>query len=329
MSIPRRRFLQAAVAAALPVFPHNAFAQAFPSRPVTIVVGAAAGGPTDTLTRILADRMRVYLNQAVIIENNGAAAGSIAVGRVARAAPDGYTMGIGQYGNYVLNGAIYPLTYDLLNDFEPVALVASNPQAIVVKNDLPVKTLKELVAYLAANPGRATEGTAGAGSPSHVSGIYLQNVTGTRFTFVPYRGAAPAMQDLAAGQIDFMIDQASNSIPQVRGGRIRALAVTSKARMAAAPDIPTVDEAGLPGFYVAVWHGMWVPKGTPADIVAKLNAAMVDALADENVRKRLADIGQDIPPREQQTAEALRAYQKAEAEKWWPMIKAAGIKPEQ
>jgi tripartite-type tricarboxylate transporter receptor subunit TctC len=329
MSIPRRRFLQAAVAAALPVFPHNAFAQAFPSRPVTIVVGAAAGGPTDTLTRILADRMRVYLNQAVIIENNGAAAGSIAVGRVARAAPDGYTMGIGQYGNYVLNGAIYPLTYDLLNDFEPVALVASNPQAIVVKNDLPVKTLKELVAYLAANPGRATEGTAGAGSPSHVSGIYLQNVTGTRFTFVPYRGAAPAMQDLAAGQIDFMIDQASNSIPQVRGGRIRALAVTSKTRMAAAPDIPTVDEAGLPGFYVAVWHGMWVPKGTPADIVAKLNAAMVDALADENVRKRLADIGQDIPPREQQTAEALRAYQKAEAEKWWPMIKAAGVKPEQ
>jgi tripartite-type tricarboxylate transporter receptor subunit TctC len=330
MRIARRRLLQlAAGAAAIFVLPHTAFAQAFPSRPVTVVVGAAAGGPTDTLTRILADRMRVYLNQPVIIENNGAAAGSIAVGRVARAAPDGYTLGIGQYGNYVLNGAIYPLTYDLLNDFEPVALVASNPQAIVVKNDLPVKTLKELIAYLAANPGKATEGTAGAGSPSHVSGIYLQNVTGTRFTFVPYRGAAPAMQDLAAGQIDFMIDQASNSIPQVRGGRIRALAVTAKARMTAAPDIPTVDEAGLPGFYVAVWHGIWVPKGTPPEIVAKLNAAMVDALADENVRKRLADIGQDIPPREQQTAEALRAYQKAEAEKWWPLIKAAGVKPEQ
>jgi tripartite-type tricarboxylate transporter receptor subunit TctC len=330
MRIARRRLLQlAAGAAAIFVLPHTAFAQAFPSRPVTVVVGAAAGGPTDTLTRILADRMRVYLNQPVIIENNGAAAGSIAVGRVARAAPDGYTLGIGQYGNYVLNGAIYPLTYDLLNDFEPVALVASNPQAIVVKNDLPVKTLKELIAYLAANPGKATEGTAGAGSPSHVSGIYLQNVTGTRFTFVPYRGAAPAMQDLAAGQIDFMIDQASNSIPQVRGGRIRALAVTAKARMTAAPDIPTVYEAGLPGFYVAVWHGIWVPKGTPPEIVAKLNAAMVDALADENVRKRLADIGQDIPPREQQTAEALRAYQKAEAEKWWPLIKAAGVKPEQ
>jgi len=328
MTIPRRKFLHlAAGAAALPVLPGPASAQAFPSRPVTIIVPAAAGGPTDTLTRILAERMRVFLGQPVIIENNGAAAGSIAVGRVARAAADGYTIGIGQYGNYVLNGAIYSLTYDLLNDFEPVALVATNPQAIVGKNDLPAKTLKELVTWLQANPGKGSQGTAGAGSPSHVSGIYLQNVTGAQFTFVPYRGAGPAMQDLAAGQIDFMIDQASNSIPQVRGGRIKAFAVTSKTRMPAAPDIPTVDEAGLPGFYVAVWHGIWVPKGTPADIIAKLNAAMVDALADENVRKRLADIGQEIPPREQQTAEALRAYQKAEADKWWPIIKAAGVKP--
>jgi tripartite-type tricarboxylate transporter receptor subunit TctC len=317
MTIPRRVFLQAGVAAAaLAALSGAAFAQTSPSRPVTIVVPAAAGGPTDT-----------FLGQAVIVENNGAAAGSIAVGRVARAAPDGYLMGIGQYGNYVLNGAIYPLGYDLLNDFEPVALVATNPQAIVAKNDLAAKNLKELVDWLKANPGKATQGTAGAGSPSHVSGIYLQNVTGSTFTFVPYRGAAPAMQDLAAGQIDFMIDQASNSIPQVRGGRIKAFAVTSKTRMPAAPEIPTVDEAGLPGFYIAVWHGIWVPKGTPADIVGKLNAAVVDALADENVRKRLADIGQEIPPREQQTAEALRAYQKAEAEKWWPMIKAAGVKP--
>jgi len=328
MTFPRRTFLHlAAGAAALPALPRAASAQAYPSRPVTIIVPAAAGGPTDTLTRILADRMRVFLGQPMIIENNGAAAGSIAVGRVARATADGYTVGIGQYGNYVLNGAIYPLAYDLINDFEPVALVATNPQAIVVKNDLPVKTLNELVAWLAANPGKASQGTAGAGSPSHVSGIYLQSVTNTRFAFVPYRGAAPAMQDLAAGQIDFMIDQASNSIPQVRGGRIRALAVTANKRMPAAPDIPSVDEAGLPGFHVAVWHGLWVPKGTPADIIAKLNAATVDALADENVRKRLADIGQEIPPREQQTAEALRTYQKAEADKWWPMIKAAGVKP--
>jgi len=302
--------------------------QTYPSRPITIIVPSAAGGPTDTLTRILAERMTVSLGQPIIIEDQGAAGGTIAVGRVAQATPDGYTIGIGQYGNYVLNGAIYQLRYDLLTDFEPVALLASNPQLIVSKNAVPATDLKGLIAWLKANPDKALQGTAGAGSPAHVSGVYFQNSTGTHFRFVPYRGAAPAMQDLLAGQIDLLFDQASNALPQVRAGRIRAYAVTANSRLAAASDIATVDEAGLPGFYISVWHGLWVPKATPADVVAKINAAFVDALADPAVRRRLAELGQDIPPRDKQTPEALRAYQKAEIKKWWPIIKAANIKAE-
>jgi len=302
--------------------------QTYPSRPITIIVPSAAGGPTDTLTRILAERMTVSLGQPIIIEDQGAAGGTIAVGRVAQATPDGYTIGIGQYGNYVLNGAIYQLRYDLLTDFEPVALLASNPQLIVSKNAVPATDLKGLIAWLKANPDKALQGTAGAGSPAHVSGVYFQNSTGTHFRFVPYRGAAPAMQDLLAGQIDLLFDQASNALPQVRAGRIRAYAVTANSRLAAASDIATVDEAGLPGFYISVWHGLWVPKATPADVVAKINAAVVDALADPAVRRRLAELGQDIPPRDKQTPEALRAYQKAEIKKWWPIIKAANIKAE-
>lgn len=250
----------------------------------------------------------------------------MAVGRVARAAPDGYTICIGQYGNFVLNGAIYALSYDLLNDFEPVAVLAGNPQVIVSKDAVPARDLKELIAWLENNPDKASQGTAGAGSPAHISGVYFQNVTGTRFQFVPYRGAAPAMKDLLAGQIDLLFDQASNALPHVKAGRIRAYAVTAKNRLTGAPDIPTVDEAGLPGFHVSVWHGLWAPKATPKDIVAKLEASVTRALADPTVRQRLADIGQDIPPREQQTPEGLRAYQKAEADRWWPIIKAAGIR---
>jgi tripartite-type tricarboxylate transporter receptor subunit TctC len=272
--------------------------------------------------------MRSSLGQPIIIENQGTAGGSIAVGRVARAAPDGYTISIGQFGNYVLNGAIYPLPYDLLMDFESVALLASNPQVIVSKNAMPAQDLQGLISWLKQNPDKAAQGTAGAGSPAHIAGAYLQSITGTRFQFVPYRGAAPAMQDLVAGQIDLMLDQASNAIPHIRAGRIRAYAVTSKSRLGAAPEIPTVDEAGLPGFYVSVWHGLWAPKGTHKDIVAKLNAAVVEALADDTVRRRLAELGQEIPPRDQQTAEALTVFQKSEAEKWWPIIKAANIKVE-
>lgn len=304
----------------------TANAEPYPSHPITLVVPSAPGGPTDALSRILAESMRQSLGQPIIVENQGAAGGTVAVGRVARAAPDGYTICIGQYGNFVLNGAIYPLSYDLLNDFEPVAVLASNPQIIVSKNELPAKDLKGLIAWLKNNPDKASQGTAGAGSPAHISGVYFQNATGTRFQFVPYRGAAPAMEDLLAGQIDILFDQASNALPHVKAGQVRAYAVTAKDRLNAAPDIPTVDEAGLPGFYVSVWHGLWVPKATPKDIITKLDASVARALADATVRQRLADIGQEIPSRKQQTPEGLRLYQKAEAEKWWPIIKAAGIK---
>jgi len=292
------------------------------------VVPFPAGGPTDTIGRIVAEGMRVSLRQPIIIENVTGAGGTIGVGRVGRAAPDGYTLSVGFLGTHVLNGAIYTLQYDVLKDFEPVALLTSNPQLIVAKNATPAKNLDELIAWLKANPGKALQGTAGVGSPAHVSGAYFQKETGTRFQFVPYRGAAPAMQDLIAGQIDLMFDQALNSLPHVRGGKIRAYAVTANTRLASAPEIPTVDEAGLLGFYVSIWSGMWAPKGTPKDVVAKLNAAVVDALARTTVQQQLVDLGQDVPPRDQQTPEALGAFQKAETEKWWPIIKAAGIKAE-
>ena len=247
---------------------------------------------------------------------------------MARAAPDGYTISIGQWGTHVVNGAIYELQYHVYNDFEPVSLIATNPQIIVARKTVPAKDLKDLIAWLKANAATATQGTAGHGSGSHVSGVYFQSITGAKFQFVPYRGAGPAMQDLVAGQIDIMIDQAANSIPQVRAGTIKAYAVTDKARLAAAPDIPTVDEAGVPGLHIAIWHALWMPKGTPKDIIAKLNGAVVDALADAGVRKRLADLGQDIPPREDQNPQTLAAYHKAEIEKWWPILKAANIKGE-
>jgi tripartite-type tricarboxylate transporter receptor subunit TctC len=306
----------------------GAWAQSFPSRPITMVVPFAAGGPTDTIARIMAEGMRTSLGQSVIIENATGAAGSLGVGRVARAAPDGYTIGIGHWSTHVVNPAVYPLQYDVLTDFEPISLIANNPQLIVSKNAVPAKDLKELIAWVKANQAKVTQGTAGAGSASHIGGIYFQNLTGTKFQFVPYRGAAPVMQDLLAGQIDLTFDQAANSLPQVRAGQIRAYAVTAKTRIASAPDIPTVDEAGLPGFYIAVWHALWVPKGTPKDVVAKLLVATQAALANPTVQKRLADLGQDLPPPEQQNPEALRAHHKAELEKWTPIIKAANIKLE-
>jgi tripartite-type tricarboxylate transporter receptor subunit TctC len=325
----RRQFLHlAAGAAALPAASRIARAQAYPTRQVTIVVPFAAGGPTDTIARIMAEGMRASLGQPVIVENVAGASGSIGVGRVARAAPDGYTLSIGHWSTHVLNGATYALSYDLLKDFEPVSLITTNPQLIVSNNSVPAKDLRELIAWLKANPDKASVGTAGAGSTQHVAGTFFQNAIGTRFQFVPYRGGAPVMQDLLAGQIDLTFDQAANSLPQVRAGRIRAYAVTAKARLNSAPDIPTTDEAGLPGFYISVWHGLWLPARTPKDVIAKVNTAAVNALANPNVRARLADLGQEIPPRDQQTPEALSSYQKAEIDKWWPIIKAANIKGE-
>ena len=306
-----------------------AAAQSFPSRPITLIVPFGAGGPVDTLARVLIEPMRASLGQPLLIENVTGASGTIGVGRAARAAPDGYTVSIGNWPSHVVNGAIYTLPYDLLNDFEPVARLPSNPYVVVARKDLPAKDLKELITWLKANPDKATEGTAGPGAGQHVSGVYFQKVTGTQFQFVPYRaGSSEIMRDLVAGHIDLTFDQAITALPHVRSGNVKAYAVTSPTRLAAAPDIPTVDEAGAPGVYISTWYGLWVPKGTPRDVIAKLTAAAMTALADPAVRQRLVGLGQEIPPPEQQTAEALAAYHKAEIEKWWPLIKAANIRAE-
>jgi tripartite-type tricarboxylate transporter receptor subunit TctC len=327
MKLPRRRFLHlAAGGAALSALSPVARAQTYPSRPITVVVPFPAGGSTDAVGRIVAERMRVSLGQAVVIENVGGAGGSIGVGRVARATPDGYTLDIGQWDTHVANGATFALSYDVVKDFEPIALLSSNPFLILAKKAVPADDLKGLVAWLKANPDKASQAIPTAGS--HVAGLLFQKETGTRFAFVPYRGGGPAMQDLVAGQIDLMIIQAAVALPQVRAGAIKAYAVTASSRFPAAPEIPSVDELGLPGIHISGWFALFAPKGTPAAIVSKLNAAVVEALADPNVRARLENLGQEIFPREQQTPEALAAYHKAEIEKWWPIIKAANIKPE-
>jgi tripartite-type tricarboxylate transporter receptor subunit TctC len=329
MKLPRRDFVRlAAGVAALPVASRTAMAQAYPSRSITMVVPFAAGGPVDTLARILAERMRASLGQTVVIENVTGAGGSIGTGRVARAAPDGYTLVIGIWTTHVVNGAIYALQYDVLNDFEPVALLANNPQVIVAKRSMLANDLKGLIAWLKLNPDKASAGTAGVASPQHVLGVFFQSATGTRFQFVHYRGGGPATQDLVAGQIDLIIGDQVTSLPQIRSGNIKAYAVTNKNRLTAAPDIPTVDEAGLPGFYTTVWNAIWAPKGTPKNVIMKLNAAVVGELADSAIRRRLADLGQQIVQRDQQTPEALAAFHRAEIEKWWPIIKGANIKGE-
>jgi tripartite-type tricarboxylate transporter receptor subunit TctC len=308
-----------------------AAAQPYPSRPITIVVPFPAGGVFDTVIRIVADRMKATLAQPIIVENmGGGAGGSIGVGRVARASPDGYTLGLGYWGTHVINPAIYPLLqYDPLKDFEPIAPIGTNPGVVVANRALPAENLRELIAWLETRSNKATLATVGSGSPPHIAGLLLQRMTNARFQFVPYRGGALAMQDLLAGQVDFSILQAAIVLPQASAGKIRAYAVTAKTRLTAAPDIPTVDEAGVPGLYVDIWSGLWAPKGTPRDVIAKLNGAVVEALADSRIRQRLAEIGQEVFPREQQSPEALAALQKAEIDKWWPIIKAANVKAEQ
>ncbi len=329
MKLPRRQFLHlAAGAAALPAVSHMAMADTYPARPITMIVPYAIGGPADTIARTMADRMGASLHQTVVVENFTGAGGSVGVGHVARAVPDGYTIGIGNWGSNVANGALYTLPYDLLTDFQPVSMLPSEPNLILAKSSMPATNLQDLIAWLKANAGKATGGTSGVGGPSHVAGILFQQQTGVHFQLVPYRGAGPAIQDLVGGQIDTMITGPSISMSLVRDGKIKAYAVTAKSRIAAAPDIPTTDEAGLPGFYIAVWHGLWVPKGTPEEIVTKLNAAVRDTLADPAVRQRLAALSLEIPSLEQQTPEGLYAQQKAEIEKWWPIIKGANLKGE-
>jgi tripartite-type tricarboxylate transporter receptor subunit TctC len=325
----RRKFLHlTAGAAALSLLPCAALAQAYPTRPVSIIVPYAAGGPTDTIARLLAERMRATLGQPVLVENVTGANGTIAVGRVARAAPDGYTLSIGQTSTHVLNGASYALPYHVMNDFAPIALLTDSPLLIAGKRSLPADDLAGLIAWLKANPGKATAGIAGVAGLGQVSFVLFQELTGTRFQLVPYRGSAPAVQDLVAEQIDLAIPDLITGLPQVRGGTIKAYAVAGATRLPAAPEIPTVAEVGLPRLSVSFWHGLWAPKGTPKEIIAKLNGAVVSTLADPAIRSRLADLGQVFFPPERETPEALAAHQKAEIEKWWPVMKAAGVKSE-
>jgi tripartite-type tricarboxylate transporter receptor subunit TctC len=298
----------------------------YPTRPITLIVPFAAGGPTDTLARIVADRMRVSLGQPIIVENTTGAGGTIAVGRVVRAAPDGYTIGIGVWNTHVLNGAIYSLPYSMLEDLEPIVLLANNSSLIVSRKDVPAQNLRDLITWVKANGEKISVGTAGAGTSTHVAGVLFRNLTGTEFQFVPYRGAAPAVKDLVSGQIDLMFDQISSALQYVRSGATKAYAIAAPQRSPIAPDIPTAEEAGLPGFNISVWHALWAPKGTPHSVIDRLNAAAVDALADPAVRERLAGLGQEIYKRERQTPGALHEFHKAEIEKWWPIIKAAGIK---
>jgi len=298
----------------------------YPSRPITLIVPFAAGGPTDTLARIMAERMSRPLGGTVVVENVAGAGGTIANNRMQQAAPDGYTVAIGHLGTHVLAPAVQQLSVDYVNGFEPVAMIATNPQVMVSRKDLPAKDLKELVAHVKANPGKVSYGTGGPGTPSHVMAVYFGNELGAPLNIIHYKGAAPALQDVIAGHVDLTFDQAATGLAQVRAGKVRGYAITAKSRLASAPDIPTVDEAGLPGFYMSIWHAFWVPKGTPREVVAKLNGAVREALADPAIRKRFQDLGQEIPTPEQQTPEALRAHHKAETDKWAPLIKAAGIK---
>ena len=329
MRLQRRQFLHlAASAAALSALSHGAQAQTYPTRPITMIVPFPAAGPADVLARILSEPMRLSLGQPVVTENVSGAAGSIAVGRVARATPDGYTLILGNLGTHVVNGAIYSLQYDLVRDFEPICLLPTNFQLLIARSGLPAKDLKELIPWLKANAGRVTIGTAGPGAPSHLTAVYFQNALGTQFQLVPYRGTPQVLADLIAGQIDLVFDQASSALPLVRGGKTKTYGVTALQRLGSASDIPTLHEGGLTDFQASYWFGLWAPKGTPANVVARLNSAVVSALTDAAVSKRLTDLGAVMPPPEQLKPEALGTLQRSEIERWWPIIRAANIKGE-
>ena len=331
MKLPhRRQFLHlAAGAVTSPVLSHVARAQSYPSHPITMIVPYPPGVGTDSLARNVAEHMKGTLGQPVIIENVTGAGGTVGTVRAARAAPDGYTLSVGNVGTHVVSPATYPtIQYEPLKDFEPVALLATSAYWIIAKNSLPPKDLKELIAWLKANPDKASAAMVGTGGLDQIAGTYFQQKTGTRFQFVPYRGAAPAMQDLVAGHVDLKFDAVAASLAPVRSGQLKAYVVLGKARWYAAPEIPTIDEMGVPGMHVTFWFGMWVPKATPKPVSAKLGGAVAEALADPAVRQRVTDFGAEIPPRDQQTPEAFGAFHKAEIEKWWPFIKAANIKAE-
>jgi tripartite-type tricarboxylate transporter receptor subunit TctC len=321
-----RILLIASVFAAASASTGVAEAQPYPTHPITMIVPLPVGSAFDVTARIVAERMQASLGQPVIVDNVTGASGSIGAGRVARSAPDGYTLCFGGVGTHVLNGAILPLSYDVLRDFAPVALIGTAQLMIVAKKDMAANSLAELVAWLKANPDKAAQGTGGPGSLTNIAGVSFQQRTGTRFRSVPYRGAGAAINDLVAGHIDIMIDLAPNSLAHVHAGAIKAYAVLASARMAAAPDLPTADEAGLPGFHMSAWQGIWAPQGTSIAVLGKLNAAIVEGLADPAVRARLEELGQETFPPEQQSAAALGAWQKAEIDKWWPIIKSANIK---
>jgi len=326
MGMQSGRLFAAAIAALLVSLSSPAAAQHYPSRTITLVVPFPAGGPTDTLARILGERMRVALGQTIVVENVTGAGASIGVTRAVQSAPDGYTLSIGNWTSHVGSGAMYPVSWDVLKDLAPISLLTATPLLIVGKNDLPAKDGRELIAWLKANPNKASAATVGAGSAAHVCEVYFMQQTGTRFAVVPYRGGAPAMQDIIAGQMDLMCAEASQTLAYVRGGQMKAFAVMAKDRWPAMPDVPTTDEIGAPGMYISFWHGLWVPKGTPEEIVTRLHKAVNESLADPAVRKRLTDLGAVIAPPEQQNPAALAAFHKAEIGKWWPIIKGMDIK---
>ena len=311
---------------ALTVFASAAQAQSYPSRPVTLIVPYPAGGPSDALARILVESLRTTLGQTVVIENVSGAGGGIGTGRVARATPDGYTLSLGHVQTHVLNAASQNLNYDVVKDFEPVILIADTPVWIVARANFPAKDFKEMVAWMRANPGKATLGTVGVGGPGDIAAIYFRRHTDTTFQMVPYKGGAPLMQDLIGGQIDMTFGQAANYLNPVRAGQLKAYAVLAAKRWWASPETPTIVEAGGPEIHSSFWHGLWAPKGTPKDVIARLNAAVSQALDDPAVKKRLGDLGQEIWPKDKQNPAALAAQQKAEIERWWPIIKDAGIK---
>ena len=316
------------LAVALALLATDAAAQTYPSRPITIIAPTTAGGPPDTIARLLSEPMRAVLGQPIVVENVTGAGSTLGVGRVARAAPDGYTLSIGHLNSHVFSSLTYPVAYDVVKDFEPIALITIAPMALFGRSGLPGANLKELVVWLKENPDKVSFGSVGLGGPARVWATHFQNAVGTRLQFVPYRGAFAAVQDLIGGQIDLSASEASNVAPHVRGGKLKVYAMLSNSRWPVAPEIPTIEETGVPGLQMPFWHGLWAPKGTPPDVIAKLNAAVTSALADSTVRARLTQMGQEIYPRERQTPHALAAHHKAEVEKWGVVIKATGVKAE-